>query len=90
MLRDANLCPFHSSKHESKIMGIKNKSCQSNLILFFDQVTSLIDRGNAVDVVYLDFSVAFDKVPRDLLISRETRCGLATSSVRWINNWLQN
>ena len=50
----------------------------------------MIDRGNAVDIVYLDFSKAFDKVPHDILISKQTRCGLDRSSVRWIHNWLQN
>ena len=30
---------------------VKNKSCQTNLISFFDQVTSLIDKGNAAGVV---------------------------------------
>ena len=69
---------------------VKNKSCQTNLILFFDQVTSLIDRGNAVDIVYLDFSKAFDKVSHDILISKPTRYGLDRSNIRWIHNWLQN
>ena len=34
---------------------VKNKSCQANLISFFDQVTSLVDSGNAADITYLDF-----------------------------------
>ena len=55
---------------------VKNKSCQTDFISFFDQVTSVIDRGTAVDVVYLDSSKAFDKVPHNILISKLTRCGL--------------
>ena len=58
---------------------VKNKSSPTNLILFFDQVTSLIDRRNAVDIVYLDFSKAFNKVSHEILISKVTRCGLDRS-----------
>ncbi|KAF7249370.1 Follistatin-related protein 4 [Varanus komodoensis] len=47
---------------------LKSKSCQTNLISFFDRVTFLRDCGNVVDIIYLDFSKAFDKVPYDLLI----------------------
>uniref|UniRef100_A0A803TVT0 Reverse transcriptase domain-containing protein n=1 Tax=Anolis carolinensis TaxID=28377 RepID=A0A803TVT0_ANOCA len=66
----------------------KKKSCQTNLISFFDRVTSWVDTGNAVDVAYLDFSKAFDKVPHDLLANKLVKCGLDKTTVRWICNWL--
>ena len=33
-----------------------------NLLEFFEDVTSRVDQGEPVDVVYLDFQKAFDKV----------------------------
>ena len=42
-------------------------SCLINLISFYDWVTKLVDEGKAVDVVYLDFSKAFDMVSHSIL-----------------------
>jgi len=39
---------------------IKGRSCLTNLISFYDQVTCLVDEGKAVDIFYMDFSKAFD------------------------------
>uniref|UniRef100_A0A670IIX0 Reverse transcriptase domain-containing protein n=1 Tax=Podarcis muralis TaxID=64176 RepID=A0A670IIX0_PODMU len=67
---------------------LKNKSCQTNLISFFDRITSLVDEGNTVDVAYLDFSKAFDKVPHDILVKKLVKCGLDYATTQWICNWL--
>ena len=55
---------------------LRDKSCQTNLISFFNKVTSLVDAGNAVGIVYLDFSKAFDKVPHDILVRKLVNTGL--------------
>jgi hypothetical protein len=41
----------------------KGRSCLSNLLVFLDKVTTDIENGSSVDVIYLDFAKAFDKVP---------------------------
>ena len=58
------------------------------LFLFFERVTSLVDAGNAVDIVYFDFSKAFDKVPHDILVSKLVKIGLDKVTIKWICNWL--
>ncbi|CAM5094356.1 unnamed protein product [Natator depressus] len=69
---------------------VKNKSCQTNLIAFFDIVTSLVAGGEMVDVVYLDFSKAFDTVPHDRLINKLGKCNLDGATIRWVQKWLEN
>jgi len=66
----------------------KGKSCLTNLIAFYDSMTSWVDEGRAVDVVCLDFSKAFDTVSHNILLGKVRKCGLDEWSVRWIENWL--
>jgi len=67
---------------------MKGRSCLSNLISFYDQVTRLVDEGKAMDVAYLDFSKAFDTVPHSILLEKLAGHGLDGCTLRWIKNWL--
>jgi len=66
----------------------KGKSCLTNLIAVYDDMTGWVDEGRAVDVVYLDFSKVFDMVSHNILLGKLRKCGLDEWSVRWIENWL--
>ncbi len=39
------------------------KSCTTNLLEFLEKLTKTLDEGEAMDIVFLDFAKAFDKVP---------------------------
>ncbi|KAK4818033.1 hypothetical protein QYF61_004157 [Mycteria americana] len=66
----------------------KGKSCLTNLISFYDKVTHLVDEGKAVDVVFLDFSKAFDTVPHSTLLDTLSNYGMSGFTVCWVKNWL--
>ncbi|KAK4817907.1 hypothetical protein QYF61_002390 [Mycteria americana] len=66
----------------------KGRSCLTNLISFYDKVTRLMDEGKAVDVVYLDFSKAFDMVSHSILLEKLAAHGLDGCTLCWVKNWL--
>ncbi|KAK4832496.1 hypothetical protein QYF61_023543 [Mycteria americana] len=66
----------------------KGRSCLTNLISFYNKVTCLVDQGKAVDVVYLDFSKAFDTVSHSILLENLAAHGLDGCALRWVKNWL--
>ena len=39
------------------------QSCLTNILVFLEKITDWVDQGDMVDVVFLDFAKAFDKVP---------------------------
>ena len=41
---------------------LKASSCLTNVLCFFEEITKWVDEGSPVDVIYLDFQKAFDKV----------------------------
>ena len=61
---------------ENKLIGdsqhgfMPGKSCATNLVEFTDFVTEAVDKGKSVDIFYLDFSKAFDKVPHKRLLKK--------------------
>ena len=67
---------------------VSGKSCLTNLIELFEGVTKKVDEGTAVDVVYMDFSKAFDKVPHGRLLHQVNSHGIQGEVSKWIQNWL--
>ena len=67
---------------------MKGRSCTTNLVEFFDKVTEAVDRGEAVDIFYLDFAKAFDKVPRERLLEKLRAKGVDGEVLAWLRDWL--
>lgn len=74
--------------NESQHGFTSGKSCLTNLLDFFETVTNELDDGNDVDLIYLDFSKAFDKVPHKRLLLKLEAHGIGGEVGRWIENWL--
>ena len=68
----------------------KGRSCLTNLLSFLERVTEELDDGGNVDVIYLDFAKAFDKVPHQRLLGKLERYGVSGRVLAWIRGWLLN
>ena len=66
----------------------RGKSCLSNLLVFLDKVTQCVEDGDDINVVYLDFAKAFDKVPHQRLLLKLRDHGIGEKVVNWISSWL--
>ncbi|XP_065672076.1 uncharacterized protein LOC136089905 [Hydra vulgaris] len=69
---------------------VKNKACVTNLLESNDYITECIANKNAVDVVYLDFSKAFDTISHNLLIIKLKTYGIVGDLLDWIKDFLTN
>ena len=60
----------------------------TNLLAYLEELTKLVDEGHSLDVVYLDFSKAFDKVLIQRLLNKCSGLGIQGKLLAWIEQWL--
>ena len=58
----------------------------NKFVMFFEEITKWVDEGSPVDVIYLDFQKAFDKVPHQRLKLKSH--GMGNNIINWIEQWL--
>ena len=92
ILRDAivNHLESYNLLRSSQHGFMAGKSTLSNLLEYLEELTSLVDQGHSVDVIYLDFAKAFDKVPHLRLIRKCEGLGIQGKILLWIQNWLSD
>ena len=66
------------------------RSCLTNLVDFFHDMFSIYDKSRAVDILYLDFRKAFDKVPHKRLMAKVRSLGIIDEVGDWIEDWLSD
>ena len=64
---------------------MKGRSCTSNLLEILERATSAVDEGKSMDVIFLDFAKAFDKVPRERLLKKVKAHGIRGRVWTWIS-----
>jgi len=66
----------------------KGRSCMTNLLICHNSIVSMLNDGSSIDIIYLDFQKAFDKVPHGRLMWKVRKAGIGGKLAEWIENWL--
>jgi hypothetical protein len=66
------------------------RSCLSQLLAHYDFIINELEKGNNVDVIYLDFAKAFDKVDHGILLHKLRDLGITGKVGKWIYSFLTN
>jgi len=67
---------------------IPGRSVSLQVLTVMNDWTKTLDKGESVDVIYLDFLKAFDSVPHRRLIHKLKSLGVHTQIIQWIENFL--
>ena len=67
---------------------MKRKSCTTNLLHFLEVMTTAHEHQKPMDVVYLDFAKAFDKVPHRWFVEKLKAQSLGGQVLSLIKSWL--
>jgi hypothetical protein len=66
----------------------KGRSTCTNLVEFTNFALRAIESGKQVDVIYTDFSKAFDRVQHSILLRKLENIGIHSSLLAWIKSYL--
>ena len=81
-LNNANL--FNPQQHGFR----SGRSCLSQLLEHQQRILAALESGGNMDVIYLDFSKAFDKVDYGILLSKLRAIGFSGYLLKWIHSFL--
>ena len=67
---------------------LKGKSTSTNLLEAINVWTDLLEHNVPLDILYLDYSKAFDTVPHRRLIKKLSTVGIQGKVLEWLNSFL--
>ena len=66
------------------------RSCLSQLLQHHDRITQILEEGKNVDVIYLDYAKAFDKLDFRVTLQKLYNMGVSGNLFAWICSFLTN
>ena len=69
---------------------LPGRSTTLQLLKVLDEWTEILDKGDQIDAVYMDFMKAFDKVPHNRLMQKIHDYKFNDKVIRWIESFLTN
>ena len=66
------------------------RSCETQLLETLDDITKRAANNKQIDIILLDFSKAFDKVPHKRLLNKLNYYGIRSNTLQWIYSFLHD
>ena len=66
------------------------RSCLSQLLAHFEEILTKLEASENVDIIYLDFSKAFDKVDHSIILEKLRLMGIGGNLLNWIESFLKD
>ncbi|CAH2105171.1 unnamed protein product [Euphydryas editha] len=88
------ICPF-VQRHFKQSLCIQqhgfvpSRSTCTNLVDLTENLAEALDCHKQVDVVYTDFSKAFDRLPHGILLNKLSAYGICGNFLRWVRSYLE-
>ena len=64
------------------------RSCLTNMLESLEDWTETLDRGDKLDIIYLDYRKAFDTVPHKRLLAKLYGYGIRGCILDWLKSFL--
>ena len=77
---------MNSSQHGFR----EGRSTITMLLAYYDSILSMVEEGEYVHAIYLDFAKAFDKVDHHILLTKCDAYGIKGKILRWLHTFLNN
>ncbi|MCG8035226.1 MAG: reverse transcriptase family protein, partial [Candidatus Thiodiazotropha taylori] len=79
----------HEVLHDCQHGFRARRSCETQLITLVHELASSLDKGIQTDMIILDFSKAFDRVPHQRLLKKVHHYGIRGQTYCWIEQFLK-
>ena len=66
------------------------RNCVTQLLESMEAWSQIIEKGGCIDIIYTDFSKAFDSVPHTRLLKKIESYGIKGDILKWIGSFLSN
>ena len=90
LLRKHMLCHVARYISPSQHGFVEGRSCLSNLLETLNEITRIMESGDAVDIIYLDFRKAFDSVSHGRLLIKLQKFGIVGNLLKIVEDFLSD
>ena len=76
--------------HQLQFGFLRGKSTTAQLLQVLQEIGEMLDTRIQIDLVYLDFAKAFDRVDHRLLVNKLKNFGISGTLLNWFEDYLSN